>query len=413
MKKLVLIVDDESLTRNLMRRILEKDGFKVLEAENGKEAIRVLEKGEKIPVVITDLHMPDMNGHNLIDHVLTYPHPPVILVHSAVNEIAEIIELIKKGVIDFIPKPIVPEEMILRVNKSMQLVELQDIQKQQLKEDSIRIETQLDWNRWKFQAMKNTNEKEDNAILESLRTSFSQGIGFGSLIPTIQLIKRKAKVSEDGKTATVPISMLEVLYDNMEAGKKLIETFELFQKISDEPMNFETIKLSTITDIINEIAEKLKSYFEYKNLSISIYKNRPKFFDVNIKIEMKNFQLAINELLVNAIKFSEPGSKIYVLSELDGEFCKISVLNEPVNESNYAIGVPKEYAELVFEPLFRLSKLVHEFIPTMDYGLGLTLVRKIVQRLNGSTEAYNLQSHLGNHIGKVLTNISMKLPISS
>lgn len=61
----VMIVDDEELIRNMIHKSLSKTGYKVLEAENGKQALEIVEK-ESIDLIIADLVMPEKGGLELI-----------------------------------------------------------------------------------------------------------------------------------------------------------------------------------------------------------------------------------------------------------------------------------------------------------------------------------------------------------
>ena len=62
----VLVVDDSKTVRINLRKILLTDNFKVLEAENGLEALKVLEDNENIQLVVSDLNMPEMDGMTFI-----------------------------------------------------------------------------------------------------------------------------------------------------------------------------------------------------------------------------------------------------------------------------------------------------------------------------------------------------------
>ncbi len=79
----VLVVDDEPDLRFLMRKLLERNGHHVLEASNGAHALDALE-GQSVEVVVTDLEMPRMDGHELIS-ALRAQHPDVAIVVWADN----------------------------------------------------------------------------------------------------------------------------------------------------------------------------------------------------------------------------------------------------------------------------------------------------------------------------------------
>jgi two-component system, cell cycle sensor histidine kinase and response regulator CckA len=78
----ILLVEDEHLMRHVMRESLELDGYRVLEAANGREALEVLSRWQRpVDVVVTDIMMPVMTGAELIRQVRQrQPGLPVVLV---------------------------------------------------------------------------------------------------------------------------------------------------------------------------------------------------------------------------------------------------------------------------------------------------------------------------------------------
>ncbi len=72
----LLVVDDEAEHRAMVARLLTGEGYRVLQAENGLEALRLVEKPENdIRLVVTDIRMPVMNGYELADRLTTRPSP--------------------------------------------------------------------------------------------------------------------------------------------------------------------------------------------------------------------------------------------------------------------------------------------------------------------------------------------------
>jgi DNA-binding NtrC family response regulator len=97
----VLVVDDESMVRTLVRRMLEPGMWNVVEAEDGESALRLIERGElAIDVVLTDLVMPGIDGFGIITVLGRYrPDLPVVCMSgfasASTNELS----------VPFIPKP--------------------------------------------------------------------------------------------------------------------------------------------------------------------------------------------------------------------------------------------------------------------------------------------------------------------
>lgn len=90
-EKIIVIVDDFTGIRSIVRETLEKRGFKVLEAANGEEALKYF-NGTQIDLLITDFDMPDMNGAQLITKVrdmTRYMFTPIIVLSGVRKERVE------------------------------------------------------------------------------------------------------------------------------------------------------------------------------------------------------------------------------------------------------------------------------------------------------------------------------------
>lgn len=81
-KRTVLVVDDDEQTRYIMSLILTKIGFNVTVASDGESGIRVFES-IRPHIVITDLHMPKMNGRDVIRHIQQHIHKTKIFLFTA------------------------------------------------------------------------------------------------------------------------------------------------------------------------------------------------------------------------------------------------------------------------------------------------------------------------------------------
>ena len=119
----VLVVDDEPSVRTIVRMILEKAGYDVLEAENGETAIEVLNSGENrlvLDVVICDIRMPKINGVQAIEYFQReYPHVPVIVL-TAYPETMMAVSFLRSGVADYLIKPVDAQKLRDTVAKAME-----------------------------------------------------------------------------------------------------------------------------------------------------------------------------------------------------------------------------------------------------------------------------------------------------
>ncbi|HLH32888.1 MAG TPA: response regulator, partial [Terriglobia bacterium] len=104
-KPRILIVEDDPDTRSVMLRILQSGGYKTFEAENAETGLESLAKN-KIDILITDLHLPGMDGIELLKRAKqAAPEIEVVLV-TAHGTVEVAVEALRDGAYDFIPKPV-------------------------------------------------------------------------------------------------------------------------------------------------------------------------------------------------------------------------------------------------------------------------------------------------------------------
>jgi two-component system chemotaxis response regulator CheY len=119
----VLVVDDEPSVRTVVRLILEKAGYDVLEAENGEKAIEAINGGENrlvLDAVICDIRMPNINGVQAVEYFQTqYPHVPVIVL-TAFPDAEMAVSFMLNGVADYLVKPVEAQKLIDAVERAME-----------------------------------------------------------------------------------------------------------------------------------------------------------------------------------------------------------------------------------------------------------------------------------------------------
>ena len=116
MKKKILIVDDKTEFRRLTKTILESK-YEVESAENGVEALAILQNGYPADLIVSDLIMPVLGGKEFLEQVKSsgvFKNIPVIIL-SSINKSEEKINLINLGANDYIEKPYNPAELLARI----------------------------------------------------------------------------------------------------------------------------------------------------------------------------------------------------------------------------------------------------------------------------------------------------------
>ena len=138
-----LVVDDEPRLRRVLVQLLESDGFRCLEAGNGVEALRVMET-DPVPLMISDLRMPEMDGVNLLRHVVQrWPLTAVVMV-SAVADVDTAVKCLHSGALDYVSKPFNLEEVRARVDQALQRRQLKVELKSYQEQLEARVRAQAD-----------------------------------------------------------------------------------------------------------------------------------------------------------------------------------------------------------------------------------------------------------------------------
>lgn len=110
----VLVVDDESRMRKLVRDFLTKAGYDVLEAGDGEEALDIFFKQKDIALIVLDVMMPRMDGWQVCREVRAYSAVPVIMLTARGDEQDEL-QGFQLGVDEYIVKPFSPKILVARI----------------------------------------------------------------------------------------------------------------------------------------------------------------------------------------------------------------------------------------------------------------------------------------------------------
>ncbi|NLD19931.1 MAG: response regulator transcription factor [Clostridiales bacterium] len=116
-RKKILIVDDESSIRDLIKFYLEKEDFIVLSAKNGEDAIQII-SDHSPDLILLDIMLPDINGVDLCLEIRKTYGTPILFLSCKSQEIDKIIAL-SVGGDDYITKPFLPGELIARVKANL------------------------------------------------------------------------------------------------------------------------------------------------------------------------------------------------------------------------------------------------------------------------------------------------------
>lgn len=123
MLRKILVIDDEDVIRQTIRRQLDGSGFEIIEAidgEQGIELLNTLDNPLTVDVIICDIRMPKINGIEAIAYFRKeYPSTPIIVL-TGYPDVTLATELLKQGVTDFLTKPVDKKSLVEAVTKAAQ-----------------------------------------------------------------------------------------------------------------------------------------------------------------------------------------------------------------------------------------------------------------------------------------------------
>ena len=111
---MILLVEDEAITRNAFADALRREGHQVIEAADGVQALSLVDHC-RVDLVITDLVMPRLNGFELVGKIRSkWPQIPILIISAHISQDAE---RISDGNAEFMYKPIDPPDLIATVRR--------------------------------------------------------------------------------------------------------------------------------------------------------------------------------------------------------------------------------------------------------------------------------------------------------
>ena len=145
----ILVVDDEEMNRDLLQQILEREGYQVATAADGREALALLRQ-ETFHVVLTDLKMPGMTGVEVIRELKTLAPFTMGIIHTAYGSVETAVEAMQAGAYDYVTKPIRRDELLVVIQRALEF--------QRLHYENISLRKQLKA-KYKFANIISDNEK--------------------------------------------------------------------------------------------------------------------------------------------------------------------------------------------------------------------------------------------------------------
>ncbi len=194
--------------------------------------------------------------------------------------------------------------------------------------------------------------------------------------------------------------------------EKALDTFSEIGQLISQKMKFEKINCNDFHTIVAEVIEESNDFATKKEQVVSLSDKKKIHKNLFININKEHIKKALTEILFNAFNFSEQETTILILTDIRDDYLTITVVSKPEKDEKDRIGIPMEYENIVFEPFFRLTKKVDDEYKTLNFGLGLTLVEKILSKHGGKVAISNINDYSDLKKGPAIkVDFSFSIPI--
>lgn len=390
----VLIVEDKKENQVLLNSICKEMGVKTAIAENGKIALDLVEK-EKFSVFIVDLMLPVMDGKTFVEKLKVIDPNAIVIIQSALDASETIIEVMRLGVLDYTVKPIEIDNFKHILQKALEFKYLKDIEQEMILNEGIKLRGQLEWLNYKESLrLSGGDSYQKNSIL-NLSTSLSQGGGIGVTISLVDMLKMTAEDQGDGK-CLVDKEVLDTLVLNNEHSRKVIDGLNSIINLMEEKFNFQEITARQLVEKLPEYLKDVTTHLIKKNIEFAFPKVNT---NSKINVDINKLVLVLEELFINAYKYSVTGSRIQVFTHVTGTYFCITFKNEI--DPAYG-GVPQDKEKLVLEPFYRIHPPVEDIVEIEKFGLGLglTVVDFVINKHSGMFFIHNAVDHTSKNISE-------------
>jgi two-component system, sensor histidine kinase and response regulator len=351
----ILVVDDNRLNRFKLVRVLHELGHDAAEAENGREALAILQQ-ETFNLMLLDIIMPEMDGFQVLEQMKnenTMLDLPVIVI-SAQGELDYAVRCIEMGAEDYLTKPFNTVLLTARINAALEKKRLRDQEQAYLRQ--LQIERQrLQQYTQELQARNEDLDAFAHTVAHDLKNPLGMIVGYAGLL----------EFRYGGK---MDPSSQEQLQHIQKAGMKMasiIEALLLLAGIRNQSVELVPLDMA---ELLHEVKHRLSLLIEESGAEIRLPENWPTAVGYPHWVE----EIWAN-YLSNAIKYGGRPPQI-----------EIGATPLPDNTIRFWIrdngqGIADIDIDRIFSPFIRLNQANVE-----GHGLGLSIVRRIIEKLGGS-----------------------------
>ncbi|THB63281.1 MAG: response regulator, partial [Spirochaetaceae bacterium] len=354
-KHQVMVVDDERTTVKTVESILSQNGYTVDSFTDPTQALEAFRRGN-YDIVLSDYFMPEMNGDELLKEIRTFNKDCPFIFLTIDSNLTQAIDLIQQGADDYIVKPVKPEDLVFRIQRCLESIRRRN------KEENWR----------QLYASKDIRQTEK--MIDQLSKAINQAGGYMWL----DLLQEQLQETVDGKYQ-IDTAIGDLVIETAGVQKQILEYISMIADTNRIELKPQTIEIKTLMQeaaaFCRERLEEDLSQYE-RALAVGMPAIIPQGM---VTVDINSLQEVLNELLINAIKFSPEGTRIILSMDeiIQGSHKQLGITIQNTaqasiltdEQGNQAIGIPQNYSETVFD-LFFTTQDFSERMPHEEWPSG-------------------------------------------
>lgn len=402
--KNIAVLDDESTTLMIVQNILEQHNFSVETFNDPVKFIQEYSEG-RFDILISDINMPNLSGFDVVKAIKKRDKKITIIMLTSSTDVTEIIKHFKIGISDYLIKPVVPDDMIYRINALINDKE-RELHFKKIEEENMLLELEhkklVNWR--KMYAGKDIKQTEQ--LISFLTRTINNGGGFLWLD-----YLQEVNPDNEGRF-TLDKGLYDLIIESATIKRRAIDLLSYIN-------NLPTMDIHPFESFV--FVQKTQSFISDELIPIVRKGNRELSLNISgidltdpIQTDLDIHYKIIKELIINAVKYSPERSKIYVeiykshltdnnkLHNKTKEVLTIKVRNIPKStslkdkDSNEIVGVPYEYSEIIFDLFYTMeSYVVLHDDEEWSHGTGLYVARKLANKLGCWIDCKNISDFRG------------------
>lgn len=390
----ILAIDDREDNLLSIQSLLEPEGYLIVKARSGREALKILLTEFDFALILMDVQMPNLNGFETASMIYDREklrHIPIIFITANNYGDENIFKGYKSGAVDYIYKPINPDFLKAKVavfvdlyRKNYQLVQ----QEQKLIAINKSLEMEITEHKFSEEKVKALNlellkniDKLEAANKDLDRFAFMASHDLQEPLRKILTFSERLTAKYGGHFDEEGTRYINRIRSATERLQTLIKDIMTFAKISMEKSAFEKSDLNLL---VNEVISEMESTIHEKNARVELG-SLPEMY-INPSLMRPLFYNLIHNALKYAKADVEPVIRIH--SEPDPILVDLNVNGEGysyyrIYVTDNGIGFDQKYAEQIFE----MFKRLHHHDEYEGTGIGLAFCKKIVEQHDGFISA--------------------------